>query len=97
MLHVAFGTRLNDNGKPVAHRRDVGLGSYPEVLLVKALKRSANCASRFGVASTPSNRRSKTAKPCAFSSLRQRPFRECVEVLIANKSRELKNAKHIAQ
>ena len=36
ILRVAVGNRTNSKGKTVCHRRDMGLGSYPEISLTEA-------------------------------------------------------------
>ena len=36
VLRVVVGQRLDENGKQQLHRRDIGLGSYPEVSLAEA-------------------------------------------------------------
>jgi hypothetical protein len=35
-LRIAVGTRTNGKGQTTVHRRDLGLGSYPEVSLAEA-------------------------------------------------------------
>lgn len=40
VLRVVVGTRTNDEGKAVVHRRDIGLGSYPEVSLAEAREKA---------------------------------------------------------
>lgn len=36
VLRVVVGQRFDENGKQQLHRRDIGLGSYPEVSLAEA-------------------------------------------------------------
>jgi len=40
VLRIAVGTRKNDKGETVVHRRDMGLGSYPEVSLDEAREKA---------------------------------------------------------
>ena len=41
VLRVAVGTRKNNKGENVVHRRDIGLGSYPEVSLTEAREKAS--------------------------------------------------------
>lgn len=97
MLRVAVGTRLNDNGKPVAHRRDVGLGSYPEVSLAEAREKARELRKQIRGGIDPIEQKKHDRETLRVQHSKAKTFRECVEVVIANKSRELKNAKHVAQ
>jgi len=40
VLRIAVGTRKNGKGENVVHRRDIGLGSYPEVSLAAAREKA---------------------------------------------------------
>ena len=40
VLRIVVGTRKNGKGKTVVHRRDIGLGSYPEVSLTAAREKA---------------------------------------------------------
>ena len=40
MLRIAVGTRLGKDGQATLRRRDVGLGSFPEVSLAEARERA---------------------------------------------------------
>ena len=40
VLRIAVGTRKNSKGETVVHRRDMGLGSYPEVSLTEAREKA---------------------------------------------------------
>ena len=97
VLRVAVGTRLNDNGKPVVHRRDVGLGSYPEVSLAEAREKAREMRKQVRDGIDPIEQKKQDREALRIQQSKAKTFRECAEVVIANKSRELKNAKHVAQ
>lgn len=97
VLRVAVGTRLNDNGKPVVHRRDVGLGSYPEVSLAEAREKARELRKQVRGGIDPIEQKKQDREALRVQQSKAKTFRECAEVVIANKSRELKNAKHVAQ
>lgn len=97
VLRVAVGTRLNDNGKPVVHRRDVGLGSYPEVSLTEAREKARELRKQVRGGIDPIEQKKQDREALRVQQSKAKTFRECAEVVIANKSRELKNAKHVAQ
>jgi len=40
VLRIAVGKRKNDKGETVVHRRDMGLGSYPEVSITEAREKA---------------------------------------------------------
>lgn len=97
VLRIAVGTRLNDNGKPVVHRRDVGLGSYPEVSLAEAREKARELRKQVRGGIDPIEQKKQDREALRVQQSKAKTFRECAEVVIANKSRELKNAKHVAQ
>lgn len=97
VLRLAVGTRLNARGKPEIHRRDMGLGSYPEVSLAEAREKARELRKRVRDGIDPLEQKRQIRETRHIQQSKTKTFRECAEVVIANKSRELKNAKHIAQ
>lgn len=97
VLRVAVGARLNDSGKPVMHRRDIGLGSYPEVSLAEAREKARETRKLVRNGVDPIEQKKQASEALRIQQSNAKTFRECAKVVINNKSRELKNAKHISQ
>ena len=97
VLRVVVGQRLDENGKQQLHRRDIGLGSYPEVSLAEARAKAHEMKAQIRNGNDPIKQKQDQLQALRIQRLRNRTFRECAQIVIANKSRELKNQKHIAQ
>lgn len=97
VLRVVVGQRFDENGKMHLHRRDIGLGSYPEVSLAEARAKAQELKAQIRNGIDPIQQKQDQLQALRIQKLRNRTFRECAQVVIANKSRELKNQKHIAQ
>ena len=96
VLRVTVGTRTNSAGKTAVHRRDMGLGSYPEVSLAEARDKARELRklARSGIDPLEQKKRNKEA--IHIQQRQAKTFRECAEVVIENKSREFKNIRHQA-
>ncbi|MGE8572656.1 MAG: tyrosine-type recombinase/integrase [Acinetobacter amyesii] len=97
VLRVVVGQRFDENGKQQLHRRDIGLGSYPEVSLAEARAKAYEMKAQIRNGNDPIKQKQDQLQALRIQKLRNRTFRECAQIVIANKSRELKNQKHIAQ
>ncbi|MER2511207.1 MAG: integrase arm-type DNA-binding domain-containing protein [Nitrosomonas ureae] len=97
ILRVAVGTKINSKGKPSVHRRDIGLGPYPEVSLAEAREKAREIRKQIRDGIDPILQKKQTNEALLAQKAKAKTFRECANVVIANKSRELKNAKHLAQ
>ena len=97
VLRVVVGQRFDENGKQQLHRRDIGLGSYPEVSLAEARAKAHEMKAQIRNGNDPIQQKQDQLQALRTQKLRNRSFRECAQIVIANKSRELKNQKHIAQ
>ncbi len=97
VLRLVVGERTNASGKPVVHRRDMGLGSYPEVNLAEAREKARELRKQVKDGIDPLERKKQDRDARRVQQSRSKTFRDCAKVVIANKARELKNAKHIAQ
>ncbi|WP_327858741.1 tyrosine-type recombinase/integrase [Acinetobacter guillouiae] len=97
VLRVAVGQRADDHGNLKVHRRDIGLGSYPEVSLAEARTKAQEMKAQIRNGIDPIQQKQEKLQALRTQKLRDRTFRECAQIVIANKSRELKNQKHIAQ
>ena len=97
VLRVVVGQRFDENGKQQVHRRDIGLGSYPEVSLAEARAKAQEMKAQIRNGIDPIQQKQEKLQALHIQKLRDRTFSECAKIVIANKSRELKNQKHIAQ
>lgn len=97
VLRVAVGVRLNEISKPVTHRRDIGLGSYPEVSLAEAREKAREVRKLVRDGIDPLEQKKQAREALRIQQSNAKTFRECAKVVIANKSRELKSTKHLAQ
>ncbi len=97
ILRVVVGQRFDENGKQQLHRRDIGLGSYPEVSLAEARTKAHEMKAQIRNGNDPIQQKQDQLQALRIQKLRNRTFRECAQIVITNKSRELKNQKHIAQ
>ena len=97
ILRAIVGKRLDKDGKLKPHRRDIGIGPYPEVSLAEARVKAIELRSQIRNGIDPITHKREKLEKLHIQKLRDRSFRECAEVVIANKTRELKNQKHIGQ
>jgi integrase len=97
VLRLVVGERLDATGKPAVHRRDMGLGSYPEVSLAKARDEARKLREMVRDGLDPLEVKKNNREAKRLEKSKAKTFRECAKVVIENKARELKSAKHIAQ
>lgn len=97
ILRAVVGKRLDKDGKLKPHRRDIGIGPYPEVSLAEARTKATELRLQIRNGIDPITHKQKQFEALRVQKLRERTFSECAQIVIANKSRELKNQKHIAQ
>lgn len=93
ILRAIVGKRLDKDGKLKPHRRDIGLGPYPEVSLAEARVKATELRSQIRNGIDPIAQKQAQLEKLHIQELRDRSFRECAEVVITNKTRELKNQK----
>jgi len=91
----AAGTRIDRHGKTVSRRRDMGLGGYPEVSLAEARETARGLRKQIRDGIDPLTQRQQGVEAARRQQSKAKTFRECAEVVIANKGRELKNPKDI--
>jgi integrase len=91
ILRVAVGTRTDGKGKTVIHRRDIGLGGFPDVPLSEARERARELRKMIRDGIDPLEYKKHHRKILFTSQVKSRTFRECAEVVIENKKRELKS------
>lgn len=97
ILRVVVGARLDHNGNVSPHRRDIGLGSYPEVSLSEAREKARELKKQIRNGIDPIQQKQEKLNMLAISKHREKTFSECAQIVINNKARELKNEKHIKQ
>ena len=97
VLRVAVGNRIDEQGKVKIHRRDIGLGSFPEVTLAEAREKARELKKQIRDGIDPLKAKQERLEALRIKNHRSKTFRECAKVVIANKTRELKNKKHIGQ
>ncbi len=92
-----MGKRLDKDGKLKPHRRDIGIGPYPEVSLAEARAKATELRLQIRSGVDPIAHKQEQLDKLHIQKLRNKTFIECAKVVIANKTRELKNEKHIGQ
>ncbi|MDU2408986.1 tyrosine-type recombinase/integrase [Acinetobacter junii] len=97
ILRVVVGKRFDKDGKLKPHRRDIGLGPYPEVSLAEARAKATELRLQIRNGIDPIAHKQEQLEKQRIQQLRNKTLRECAKVVIANKTRELKNEKHIGQ
>ena len=97
ILRAIVGKRLDKDGKLKPHRRDIGISPYPEVSLAEARAKATELRLQIRNGIDPIAHKQQQLEKLHVQQLRNKTFMECAEVVIANKTRELKNEKHIGQ
>ena len=97
ILRAVVGKRLDKDGMLKPHRRDIGIGPYPEVSLAEARAKATELRLQIRSGIDPIAHKQEQLEKLRTQQLRNKTFRECAKVVIANKTRELKNEKHIGQ
>ncbi|HFF8040310.1 integrase arm-type DNA-binding domain-containing protein [Acinetobacter baumannii] len=97
ILRAVVGKRLDKDGKQKPHRRDIGLGPYPEVSLAEARAKATELRLQIRSGIDPIAHKQELLEKLRIQQLKNKTFRECAKVVITNKTRELKNEKHIGQ
>lgn len=97
ILRAVVGKRLDKDGKLKPHRRDIGIGPYPEVSLAEARAKATELRLQIRSGVDPIAHKQEQLDKLHIQKLRNKTFIECAKVVIANKTRELKNEKHIGQ
>ncbi|KAA8731448.1 tyrosine-type recombinase/integrase [Acinetobacter qingfengensis] len=97
VLRVAVGNRVDDQGKVKIHRRDIGLGSFPEVSLSEAREKARELKKKIRDGIDPLQEKQERLNALKIQKHRAKTFRECAEIVIDKKTLELKNQKHIGQ
>lgn len=97
VLRLAVGTRNNAKGNTVVHRRDIGLGSYPEVSLAEAREKARELRKQVRDGIDPIEERKVTKVRAALEAAKSKTFEECANAYIEANRAGWKNEKHVQQ
>lgn len=97
ILRVVVGYRTNASGKSVAHRRDIGLGSYPAVSLAEAREAAREYRKKIRSGIDPVQDRQTVKAKIQLEAAKSKTFKECAEAYIQANRAGWKNEKHIQQ
>lgn len=97
ILRVVVGQRTDENVKFVPHRRDIGLGGFPEVSLAEAREKARELRKQIRDGIDPLLEKRKHIEEQQIQKQKSKTFKECAEVVFANKKRELNSEKHAMQ
>ena len=97
VARLSVGTRLDKRGQLQNHRRDIGLGSYPEISLAEAREKATEMRKQIRNGTDPIEQKKQARQARILEIAHSKTFRDCAEVILERKATELKNAKHLAQ
>lgn len=97
VLRVVVGQRTDSAGKVVLHRRDIGLGSYPEVTLAEAREAAREKRKQIRSGIDPVQERKSGRVRETLEAVKAKTFRECAEAYISANRAGWKNEKHVLQ
>ena len=97
VLRIAVGSRVDSDGRTSVHRRDVGLGSYPEVSLAEARDRARELRKQVRDGVDPVLKRQAVKVQSALETAKAKNFEECADAYIDANRAGWKNEKHAQQ
>ncbi|CAN7375455.1 integrase arm-type DNA-binding domain-containing protein [Acidovorax sp. LjRoot74] len=97
VLRIAVGTRLGKDGQATVHRRDVGLGSFPEVSLAEARERARELRKQVRDGIDPVQERQTVKAQSALEIAKTKTFEDCATAYIDANRAAWKNDKHVQQ
>lgn len=97
VLRIAVGSRVDSDGRTSVHRRDVGLGSYPEVSLAEARDRARELRKQVRDGVDPVLKRQAVKVQLALETAKAKTFEECADAYIDANRAGWKNEKHAQQ
>ena len=97
VLRIAVGTKLGKEGRPVIHRRDVGLGSYPEVSLAEARDRGRELRKQVRDGVDPVVMRQAAKAQAVLEVAKTKTFQDSAAAYIDANRAGWKNDKHAQQ
>lgn len=97
VLRIAVGSRLNRDGSSTVHRRDIGLGSYPEVSLAEARDHARGLRKQVREGQDPVLQRRAEKLQSALGAIKAKTFEECAAAYIDANRAGWKSDKHVQQ
>lgn len=97
VLRIAVGSRVGSDGRTSVHRKDVGLGSYPEVSLAEARDRARELRKQVRDGVDPVLKRREAKVESALKTAKAKTFEECADAYIDANRAGWKNEKHAQQ
>ena len=97
VLRIAVGTRTDANGNTSVHRRDIGLGSYPEIGLADAREKATELRKQVRQGIDPIENKQAIKLHAQLEAAKSKTFRLCADEYIQANSPAWKNEKHIQQ
>ncbi|EFE1517251.1 integrase arm-type DNA-binding domain-containing protein, partial [Escherichia coli] len=97
VLCVAMGTRINNLGRTVPRRLNMGLGPYPEVSLAEARDKARELRKQIRNGINPLQEKHEQKARQEILARKKKTFAECCEEVLEVKDSEMKNKKHLAQ
>ena len=97
VLRIAVGTRPGKDGQAALHRRDIGLGSFPEVSLAEARERARELRKQVRDGIDPVQERQVVKAQSALEIAKTKTFEDCTIAYIDANRTAWKNDKHTQQ
>jgi len=97
ILRVAVGHRTAPNGAQTVHRRDIGVGSYPDVSLAEARERAREIRRSIRDGVDPVQERQAAKASSAVDVAKAKTFMDCAEAYIEANKAGWKSEKHAQQ
>lgn len=97
VLRIAVGTRSGADGLVKLHRRDLGLGAYPEVGLAEARERARELRRQVRDGVDPVVKRREVKLQAALEASKAKTFEDCAKAYIDANRAGWKNDKHVQQ
>lgn len=97
VLRIAVGSRASADGYTTVHRRDVGLGGYPEVSLAEARDRARELRKQVRDGVDPVLKRQAAKVQSALETAKAKTFQECADAYIEANRAGWKSDKHAQQ
>lgn len=97
ILRIAVGKRVDRDGQVIVHRRDVGLGGYPDVSLAEARDRAREMRKLVRDGVDPVQNRQAEKVQTALEIAKAKSFKDCGIAYIEANRAGWKNDKHVQQ
>lgn len=97
VLRIAVGSKLGSDGRVTTHRRDVGLGSYPEVSLAEARERARELRKQVRDGVDPVLKRQAIKVQSDLEKAKTKTFKDCADAYIEANRAGWKSDKHAQQ